>query len=89
MSILRLVYPGFMVVLGLAMLLSPGRFRAARQREYQDRLAARIERGTDAHFEELRELKAYPPSRTDGVWQVSGIVLALLGAFVLFGRMGG
>jgi hypothetical protein len=83
-STFRLLYPAFAIVLGLLMLFRPLWFRNARRREYQRRLAARMERGSDAYFEELRGLKAYPTPRTGALWQLFGGFLVLAGAFILF-----
>jgi hypothetical protein len=82
-SALGLIYPALLVLTGLALLLDPRRFRKAKERDYQERLAERMERGTDAYFEELRELKAYPPPRINGWWQMLGIVMILGGGFML------
>ncbi|MBV9884148.1 MAG: hypothetical protein JO276_14150 [Sphingomonadaceae bacterium] len=87
MSALRLVYPVLMLAVGLLMLFAPRRFMQAKQREYRDRLAEREARGTDAYFEELRELKAYPPSRIAGPWQMLGIVLTICGGFLIYGAV--
>lgn len=52
----------FIVAAGLWLLLFVEGFAAWHRRRYDARLAARIARGRDAYFEELRELEAYPPA---------------------------
>jgi hypothetical protein len=76
-----------MVVIGLLMLCNPRWFRDAKRREYEDRMAARLERGKDTYFEELRELEAYPPARTVYFWQALGGVIFALGAFLIADRL--
>jgi len=39
-----------------------GPWQRLRQQRYQNRLQARLARGEDRYFEELRELEAYPPT---------------------------
>ena len=89
MSDVHLIFPGMIVVTGLLVLLKPLWFRDARQREYRKQLAARMARGTDAYFEELRALKAYPPSRSVLIERVLGVALVLLGSVILFNTVSG
>ena len=61
--------------LGLAMLVFPTWIRALVQKAYDKKLADRMARGTDAHFEELRSLKTYRPMRNLWKWRILGFVL--------------
>jgi hypothetical protein len=70
-----------MILLGGWMFFFVGHFAARKERLYQARLADRLARGTDAHFEELRELQAYPPRRYSRPAQMLvGALLMLVGA---------
>jgi hypothetical protein len=58
------VTPGIVLMLsGAWMLFFAAHYQAWHERRHQARLAGRLARGTDAYFEELREIEAYPPRR--------------------------
>ena len=87
MNVLNLVYPAVMAVFGLVLLFNPRWFRALNRRDYEQRLAERTERGSDAYFEELRGLRAYPPTRSVRAKQALGGVLFLLSAFLIVDQL--
>lgn len=87
MSSLRLIFAALLVVGGLLMLVNPGWFRDSKRRGYERRMAARMARGEDKYFEELRELEAYPPPRAAHYWRVLGAIVFLLGAFLIADRL--
>ncbi len=77
---LLLLWPAAAVIGGIALALMPRLFRARARARYEQRLAARLARGTDAYFEELRSLRAYPPPARALIWRGLGGVLIALGA---------
>ena len=87
MNILRLAFPAVMAVFGLVLLFNPRWFREVNRRDHEQRLAARTERGSDAYFEELRGLQAYPPTRPMRAKQAMGVVLFLLSAFLIVDQL--
>jgi hypothetical protein len=62
------------------MLFFQDHYVAARRRRHERDLAARLARGSDAHFEQLRELRAYAPGLLPA-WQrrLGGALLLLFG----------
>jgi hypothetical protein len=83
-DMLKLV-PG--LVLGLALLFLPSRYRDRAERIHAKKLADRLARGSDSYFEELRSLRAYQPPRSAGPWQVLGAILTFLSAFLIYERV--
>ena len=72
------------ILLGAWMLLAQGHFSAWMERRHQQRLADRHARGQDAYFEELREIRAYPPHRIPPFQRkVGGALLIILGVSTL------
>jgi hypothetical protein len=65
---------------GLFMLVAPARSLAHAELVRQRALDARIARGSDSYFEELRALKAYRPSRSLLRRRLSGGLLLGAGA---------
>jgi hypothetical protein len=76
----RLLWPAAAILNGLAMMLIPHWFRARAQARHEQRLAARLARGSDAYFEELRSLEAYPPQVRALVWRGFGFAFIVMGA---------
>jgi hypothetical protein len=62
------------------MLFFHDHYRALRQRQHERDLAARLARGSDAYFEQLRALRAYPPGLLPA-WQrrLGGALMLLFG----------
>ena len=79
---MRLALALTILVFGLALLLFPKRAAALAARAHARRLAEREARGTDAYFEEARELRAYPPRRP-WAFLATGAVLTAAGAFMI------
>jgi hypothetical protein len=77
-------FPAAIVLFGLAMILFPSFFRGQAERKHAQRLAERMERGTDAYFEELRSLQAYTPVRSRLIYQGLGAAALAVGAPDLF-----
>lgn len=77
----RLLWPAAAILSGLAMALVPHWFRARAQARYEQQLAARLARGADLYFEELRSLQAYPPRDRALIWRSLGLGLIVIGAF--------
>lgn len=68
------------LALGSWLVFFQDRHEAWRRRRYQARLDDRLARGEDAYFEELREIRAYPPDRLSRLQQrLFGAVMILLG----------
>jgi hypothetical protein len=66
--------------LGAWMLFFQGHYGAWRRRQHARALADRLARGSDAYFEELRELRAYPPGRLpDWRRRLGGALMLLFG----------
>jgi hypothetical protein len=61
--------------LGGSMLILPALFKNWSERKHAERLAKRLERGTDAYHEELRSLEAYTPLRNLLMYRAIGVVL--------------
>jgi hypothetical protein len=75
------------LVAGLVMLTVPTWLQRRGHRTHEAAIADRLARGEDAYFEELRELRAYPPQRhSSWVWRASGLALASLSLFMLYLR---
>jgi hypothetical protein len=69
---------------GAWMLFFAGHYQAWHERRYQARLADRLARGTDAYFEELREIEAYPPRRfSPSNRKISGALSLIVGVSYL------
>lgn len=66
------------------MILFPSFFSARAERKHAQRLAERMERGTDAYFEELRSLQTYTPVRNRLIYQGIGAAMLAVGAPDLF-----
>lgn len=75
------------LVLGAILFVLPGWSRERARRDHADRLAARLARGTDAYFEELRALQAYWPPRSLLLWRWGGAALFLASAFLIANRV--
>jgi Flp pilus assembly protein TadB len=75
----RLLWPASAMLSGIAMILVPHWYRARARARHQQRLAARLARGSDAYFEELRSLKAYPPPVRALVWRGFGLAMIAMG----------
>jgi hypothetical protein len=71
---------GSVLAAGLLMAFVPGRFQRDRLRDYDRQLAARLERGHDAYFEELRTIKAYRKPLEPHTIRFFGGLLAVLAA---------
>ena len=78
-SVLLLLGIGLFVS-GAWALFFQAHYAAWHERRYQARLADRMARGEDAYFEELREIRAYPPRRISRPQQmIVGAVSMLVG----------
>jgi hypothetical protein len=75
------------LALGVAMLCAPAWIRDWSLRRHKDEIAARLRRGSDAYFEELRSLKAYPPMRSVVAIRLAGAAITGLGSFLLYDRL--
>ena len=75
-----------MAVTGLVMLLAPKRFQSDRSKDYDRRLAARLESGQDAYFEELRSIHAYRQPLNPRTIRFFGALLTLFSGVVLVAR---
>ena len=82
--------PALPAAVGGWMLLFHDHYSAWRRRQHERDLAGRLARGSDAYFEELRELHAYAPGRLPA-WQrrIGGALLLILGLTVIAGRLAG
>jgi Flp pilus assembly protein TadB len=80
----RLLWPATAMLSGIAMMLVPHWYRARAQARHEARLAARMARGTDLYFEELRSLKAYPPPVRALVWRGFGFAFIFMGALEIY-----
>lgn len=77
-DVIQLIGAGGFIALGLYMLMAPARFGRGYAGNRDREIAARLARGEDAYFEELRTLQAYrkPPA---GI-RLLGILALGLGA---------
>jgi hypothetical protein len=73
-----------LTLIGAWMMFFAGHYETWHERRYQARLADRLARGTDAYFEELREIEAYPPQRIPPLKRkVLGVFLLVVGVSYL------
>ena len=82
--------PALLAAVGGWMLLFHDHYSAWRRRQHERDLAGRLARGSDAYFEELRDLRAYAPGRLPA-WQrrLGGAFLTLLGIAYLVPAIAG
>ena len=79
-----LIQPGLQMALGLGLMWLPHKYRQRAQGRQAARLAE-LDAGDDEHFfEERRSLEAYPPSKSDRVWQLLGAVALLGGSIQMY-----
>jgi hypothetical protein len=77
------LYGVFWTVLGGALFLFPRAFESRAARNHSGRIAELEAGAPEAHFEELRELKAYPPPAKPTTLRLLGAVVFLISAGVI------
>lgn len=84
-----MIVPSLLLALGLALMFAPQVFAVRSEAARLRRLQEIKEGGSEAYFEEHRDLLAYKPSqRFLLLWRVGGAAVAVVAAGVLIVRSG-